>query len=162
AVALALTGAVVWWVDGLGGPAGLRARYGLLAPAVTFPAHVVTTLTPVGELLPFGVANGALYGMWMGAALNWAAWMVAAVLQHAFGRTVRRRVTAPVWVRRLPLGHPLVLLFGRWLPGGGVLVDAAAGAAGVPLVRLLAWAAAGHAPQAVLIAALGDGLLELV
>lgn len=149
-------------MDGLGGPAGLRARYGLLAPAVTFPAHVVTTLTPVGELLPFGVANGALYGMWMGAALNWAAWMVAAVLQHAFGRTVRRRVTAPVWVRRLPLGHPLVLLFGRWLPGGGVLVDAAAGAAGVPLVRLLAWAAAGHAPQAVLIAALGDGLLELV
>jgi hypothetical protein len=68
----------------------------------------------------------------------------------------------PAWFRRLPLTHPLVLATARWLPGGGALIDAAAGARGVPRRRLLVCAALGHAPQAVAIAALGAGLGTLL
>ena len=160
-VAVAVAVAVVWWVDAAGGPVAFRARYGLWAPLVSVPAHVLTTLTPVGEVIPFGVANGTVYGLAAGSTLNWIAWMTAAVLQYRFGRSARREAGAlPRWLQRLPLTHPLVLTAGRWLPGGGPLVDAAAGAAGVPLGRAMAYAAVGHAPQAVAIAAIGAGLLR--
>lgn len=162
AVATVASGAVVWWIASLGGVGVFRARYGALAPLVTFPLHVLTTLTPVGEAIPFGAANGALYGLWPAALLNWSAWMTAAVFQRAFGaRAVREAGGLPSWLGRLPLTHPLVLACGRWLPGGGVLVDAAAGAAGVPLGRHLLLAGLGHAPQAVALAAVGAGLLRL-
>ncbi len=151
------------WVRGLGGPEAVRGRFGPWALALTVPAHIATTLTPLGEVVPFGVANGALYGLWTGAALNWTAWMVAATCQYAFGRSAAREAAEsgarPRWLRRLPLGHPAVLTCGRWLPGGGPLVDAAAGAAGVPFGRVMAYAALGHAPQALVIAAVGAGLV---
>ena len=167
AAALAGTGAVVAWVSSMGGPAAFRGRFGPWAPAVTVPLHVLTTLTPVGEVVPFGVANGALYGLGAGALLNWGAWMTAAALQYAFGRSAAREAAGsrppavPAFLRRLRLTHPLVLTCGRWLPGGGPLVDAAAGAAGLPFHRAMAFAALGHAPQAVAIAAVGAGLVRL-
>lgn len=161
--AVAVAAAVVVWIESAGGPVAFRAQFGGWAPVVSVPAHVLTTLTPVGEIIPFGVANGAVYGVWTGAALNWTAWMVAAVLQYRFGRSARREAgRLPRWTERLPLTHPVVLTVGRWLPGGGPLVDAAAGAAGVPLWRAMAYAAVGHAPQAVAIAAVGAGLLQWV
>lgn len=167
AAALVVTGAVVVWVRSVGGPLAFRAEFGARAVLVTFPAHVLTTLTPLGEVLPFGVANGALYGLGVGALLNWAAWMTAAAAQYGFGRLAAREVTAGgrdtalPFLRRWPLTHPTVLVCGRWLPGGGPLVDAAAGAGGVPLERALALAALGHAPQALVISALGNGLVGL-
>ena len=91
AAAVAVGAAVVWWVRGLGGPAAVRARFGLWAPLVSFPLHVLTTLTPVGEVVPFGVANGSLYGLAGGAALNVLAWMAAAALQHRWGRGAGER-----------------------------------------------------------------------
>ena len=154
---------VAVWIARVGGPEAFRDRFGLAAVAVSLPAHVLTALTPVGEILPFGAANGAVYGLWRGAGLNWLAWMVAAVLQYAFGRSARREMgTAPRWLRRLPVQSALVLTVGRWPPGGSVFVDAAAGAAGVPLRRVLLFAAIGHAPQAVAVAAVGAGLLRLL
>ena len=150
-------------VSAAGGVAAFRSQYGGAALLVTVPAHVALTLTPVGELIPFGAANGALYGVALGAVLNWVAWMLAAVVQRAFGQTASREgVALPAWLARLPLTHPAVLVAGRWPPGGGVLVDAAAGAAGVPLGRHLACAALGHAPQAVAVAAVGAGLMRWV
>lgn len=162
-LALGATVAVLLWLRELGGPEAVRARFGARAVLVSFPAHVLTTLTPLGEVIPFGVANGAAYGVWLGATLNGAAWMVAAALQYAFGRGAASEVDAtarPGWLARVPLTHPAVLVFGRWLPGGGPLVDAMAGAAGVPFARAMALAALGHAPQAVFIAALGARLLD--
>lgn len=161
--ALALGVAVAAWVALAGGVLAFRARFGAVAPLVSFPAHVALTLTPVGELIPFGAANGALYGLVPGALLNWAAWMVAALGQRAVGSSAVREAGAlPAWLARLPLTHPAVLVVGRWPPGGSVLVDAAAGAAGVPLGRHLALAALGHAPQAVVISAVGVGLVRLL
>ena len=162
-LALGVTAAVLVWLRELGGPEAVRARFGARAVLVSFPAHVITTLTPLGEIVPFGVANGAAYGVAWGAGLNLAAWMVAAALQYAFGRgaaaEVNRR-SLPGWLGRVPLTHPVALVAGRWLPGGGPLVDAAAGAAGVPFSRAMALAALGHVPQAVVIAAVGAGLLR--
>ena len=87
--------------------------------------------------------------------------MAAAVVQYRFGRRAHAEAgRLPRWMARLPLAHPLVLACARWLPGGGPLVDAAAGAAGVPFRRAMAWAAVGHAPQAVAIAAVGAGLVR--
>ena len=163
AVAVAAGVGVVLWVASLGGPEAFRARYGALAPLVSFPLHVLTTVTPVGEVIPFGAANGALYGLWPAALLNWTAWMTAALLQRAFGgRAVREAGALPAWLARLHLAHPLVLVFGRWPPGGSVLVDAAAGAAGVPLGRHMLFAGLGHAPQAVALAAVGAGLVRFL
>ncbi len=168
--AVVVTGLVVLWLRELGGPAAFRARFGVWAPLVTVSLHVLTTLTPLGEVIPFGMANGALYGLLAGAALNWGAWMAAAVGQYGFGRLAATEtaaaspaVTGPPavtrWLRRWSVTHPAVLICGRWLPGGGPLVDAAAGAAGVPFGRAMAYAALGHAPQAFAIAAVGAGLV---
>lgn len=161
AVAVAVGAAVVVWVRGLGGPEAVREAFGLWAPLVSVPLHVVTTLTPVGELIPFGVANGSLYGVGAGAALNLLAWMAAALLQYRWGRRAGRAGghRLPGVLGRLPLAHPLVLAAGRWLPGGGPLIDAAAGAAGVPVARALGWALVGHAPQAIGVAAVGARLV---
>jgi len=162
AAVLALGVAVAAWIASLGGVGAFRFQFGAVGPFVSFPAHVLTTLTPVGEMVPFGAANGALYGLWGGALLNWGAWMVAAALQRAWGLSAAREIGAlPAWLDRLPLTHPLVLVAGRWLPGGGVLVDAAAGAEGVALARHLLLAGLGHAPQALAIAAVGAGLVHL-
>lgn len=157
-------GVGVWvWIVSLGGVDAFQLRFGAVAPFLSVPAHVLTTLTPVGEVIPFGAANGALYGLAWGAGLNWSAWMTAAVLQRAWGASAAREVGAlPAWLARLPLTHPLVMVVGRWLPGGGVLVDAAAGAEGVALARHLVLAGLGHAPQALAIAAVGAGLVHLV
>ena len=161
AVAVAVGAAVVGWVRALGGPGAVRAEFGVWAPLVSVPLHILTTLTPVGELIPFGVANGSLYGVWTGAALNGVAWMAAAMLQYRWGRRAGAATghRLPSVLGRLPLTHPLVLAAGRWLPGGGPLVDAAAGASGVPFARAMGWAAIGHAPQAVAIAAIGARLV---
>lgn len=135
------------------------------APLLSFPAHVATTITPVGEFVPFGVANGAVYGLFWGAVLNWSAWLSAALIQYRIGRGATAELggltALPGWFKLLPVHHPLVLICGRWLPGGGPLVDAAAGAAAVPIGRWFALAALGHLAQAFFIAGLGAGLVQL-
>ena len=166
AVATGLTVGVVLWMAYLGGVTTFRLRYGLLAPLVSFPAHLALTLTPVGEFVPFAAANGALYGLWGGAFLSWAAWVLGAVLQRVYGAGVSREMggvdALPAWTRRYPLGHPLTLTFARWVPGVGALVDAVAGAQGVSFGRHLACAALGHAPQAVFFSAVGAELVRLL
>jgi len=163
-IVLALVAAITAWVSSLGGPEAFRAEYGLLAPLISFPTHVIATLTPMGEMVPFGIANGAAYGLLWGSILNWMAWMSAAYLQYSVGRYAGNRIGRdrfPAWFRRLPLGHPVTLIAARWLPGGGPVVDAAAGAADVPLPKLLTYAAIGHGIQALAIAGIGAGILQL-
>ncbi|MDX1529978.1 MAG: VTT domain-containing protein [Rhodothermales bacterium] len=162
----AATLAVAAWAWQAGGIGVLYARYGLWAPLATVPLHVLTTITPLGELVPMGVVNGAFYGFGRGAALNWGAWMAAAAVQYALGQRLTSeaggRERLPRWLRRLPLDHPAVLVCGRWFPGGGPLVDASAGALGVPRRRLLLLAGLGHLPQALFLAGVGAGLGRLL
>lgn len=163
-VAVAVSVGAAVWVVSLGGVEAFRTRYGAAAPLFTFPLHVVLTLTPVGEFVPFAAANGAVYGLWGGALLSWGAWVLGAALQRAFGAQAAYETggveALPTWVRRYPLGHPVTLTVARWVPGVGALVDAVAGAQGVPFGLHLVCAAVGHAPQAVFFAAVGAGLIQ--
>jgi uncharacterized membrane protein YdjX (TVP38/TMEM64 family) len=161
--------AALAWVRSVGGPDGVRERYGAAAPAITFVAHTASDTTPAGDLLPlpFGVANGALYGFLPGALLSWLAWMASASINWAIARRTARDLSLadrlsrlPRWMRRLPIRHPLFLITARWVPTGGALATFAAGAAGVGLARLLCCTAIGAWPPAVVLAAIGAGLLE--
>lgn len=162
------TGLSLWWVAEVGGPDQVYARYGLLAPLIMLPLHVIVSATPIGEFVPWGVANGMLFGFGGGALLNWIAWMGAAVVQYRIGCSARhdlnwhdRRRHLPRWLARLPIDHPVFLISIRWFPMGGSIFNTVAGAAGIRAPRLLGYAAIGYIPQALVIAAVGQGLLQL-
>lgn len=150
------------WLRELGGPAVLRARLGLWAPPLSLLLHVGVEMTPFGNVIPFGVANGSVYGVWAGALLSWLGWMAAALIQHTLVQSGAREPGVehappqrPAWLARLPVEHPAVLILGRWLPGGAYFVNLGASALGVSLVRQLACAAIASAPAALALAALG-------
>ena len=163
------SGAVLLWVERMGGPGALQARYGLFAPAITVAAHLAVNAAGVGELIPWAIANGAVYGLALGAPLTWTAWMGAALVQYHIARRVGQHAEVeakmerlPAWLKRFPVGHPAFLIAGRWVPLGGPLTNVAAGAFAVPLGRFVWCAALGYAPEATLNAAIGAGLLYLV
>jgi uncharacterized membrane protein YdjX (TVP38/TMEM64 family) len=164
--ALVLGALVVWWVHALGGPEGIRARFGLLAPALWIPLQVIVHVTPVGDFVPWAVLNGSMFGLWLGALATWLAWMGSASLQYAIGRRTARdfgweaqATRLPGWLRRLPLGHPAFLIFARWLPLMAGPINLTAGATRVPFARVLWCTAVGIVPQAVFLAAVGVGIV---
>jgi len=80
-------------------------------------------MTPLANLIPFGVANGSVYGVWIGALLSWLGWMAAVLLQYSLVRAGYREPREPLvpprrpaWLARLPMEHPAVLIIGRWSP----------------------------------------------
>lgn len=163
------TGLVLWVVEALGGPTEVFAELGWGAPLLSVPTHLVVTVTPVGEFVPWGVANGILYGFTFGAAANWMAWMGAAVVQYAFGWYTARDAALqrhfrrlPNWLARFPVDHPFVLITTRWLPMGGTVINVAAGACNVGFQRFLWCAAIGYLPQSAGVAAAGTGLWHLL
>lgn len=168
ALSFAIAVAVLLWVDSIGGPIAVRDRYGLWAPVLSFAFHTAVELTPFGDVLPWGFANGALYGWAMGTLVTWAAWVASAGLQYGIARRTasdfdldRRREKLPRWLRSLPLDHAAFLILARWVPMGGPIANVAAGVLGVRAHRLLACAAIGAAPPAVFVAGVGAGALRL-
>jgi hypothetical protein len=115
-LAVAISIAVLVWVHSIGGPTAVRERYGLLAPLISFLTHTVAELVPGGDLVPFGIANGTLYGVALGAAISWLAWMVSAVIHYLVARRTAvdldlaaRLESLPAWLRRgLPDRRALV------------------------------------------------------
>ena len=95
--ATALSLAVVGWIVWIGGPEVLRERYGVLGPVVSLAAHTLVNITPASDLVPWALANGAIYGVALGACLSWLAWLGAAVVHfelasRAAGARRARRV----------------------------------------------------------------------
>jgi uncharacterized membrane protein YdjX (TVP38/TMEM64 family) len=163
-----VTAAALLWVDSIGGPQAIRQRYGLAAPAVSLAAHALVAVTPAGELLPWGVVNGTLYGFALGSLLTWIASTASSLVQYALARSLAReldlerlRAGLPAWLRRFPVDHPAFLIAARWLPVGGPIANVAAGASGVMPLRIACCALVGGAPPALVMAALGAGLLQL-
>lgn len=164
--ALVLGGLIVGWVHLLGGPEGIRARFGLLAPAIWIPLQVVVHVTPVGDFVPWAVLNGSMFGLWLGAFATWLAWMGSASVQYAIGRRTARDLgwsaqTArlPAWLRRLPIDHPAFLIVARWFPLMAGPINLAAGAARVPFARVLWCTAVGIIPQTLFLSAIGVGII---
>ena len=164
--ALLLGGLIVVGVHLLGGPQGIRARFGLLAPAVWIPLQVVVHVTPVGDFVPWAVLNGSMFGLWLGALTTWLSWMGSASVQYAIGRRTARdfgwsleTARLPAWLRRLPIDHPLFLIVARWFPLMAGPINLTAGAARVPFGRVLWCTAVGIVPQTLFLAAIGVGIL---
>lgn len=169
AFAVVVAVAALLWVRSIGGPEVVRERYGLLAPALSLLAHTAVNTTPVGDFLPWALANGTVYGFAEGALLNWLAWLGSALLQFLIARrtahdfALEERVDGlPRWIRRFPANHPAFLVMARWVPLGAPVANLAAGALGVRLSRLLWCAALGAAPPAIALSALGAGMLQIV
>ena len=167
-LALALASILLGWINALGGTDALQARFGWVAALFIVPAHLIISVVPIGEFVPWGAANGMLFGIGVGALLNWCAWMGAAIVQYGFGRQVAhdfdvedRMQRLPAWVQRFPFDHPVMLICARWFPMGATLVNMGAGVRRLPIGRLLWCAALGCSVQAVAIAAVGAGLASL-
>ena len=78
------------------------------APLVSIPVHVLLAATPFPSEL-VGVANGTVYGLWLGTLYAWIGWWCGAVLEYAIVRLgarqtefVNDRLHVPVWMRRFP------------------------------------------------------------
>ncbi len=168
-LALSISALVAGWIYAIGGPSELRERYGLLGPAVSLVGHTLVNITPIADLVPWALANGAVWGVWQGALLSWLAFLGATAAQWAIARRTadefdlnKNLEKLPRWVRRLPVHHPVFLTAVRWLPTGGLVSNSAAGALGVPFPRLFGFAALGYAPPSVFLALAGAGVFELL
>lgn len=165
-LALPASYALVLWVDSVGGPPGIHARYGMLAPVVTGSLQFALSPTPFPTDL-FSIAHGTLYGFWIAAPLNWTVWWLAAMLEFALGRRARVDLDLeseierlPEWLRRFPVDHPAFLILGRQIPwAGGDITTLVPGAMGVPFRRFVWCAAIAILPGAFAMAALGAGIL---
>lgn len=164
--AVVLIAYAAWrWLEASGGAVALRDRFGPMAPLVSVPVHVLLSATPFPSEL-IGVANGSAYGLWVGTLCSWIGWWCGAVLEYALVRLGVRQVEwgaavrrLPGWLRRFPVGHPVVLIVGRQLPFGFHAVNILAGLAGVSARRQLVCAAISNLPYAFLSAAVGAGLI---
>lgn len=167
-LAFVLAGITLGWIDAIGGLDALQLQFGAWAPLLVAPAHLLVTITPIGEFVPWGWANGALFGTATGALLNGCVWISASLVHYAFGRRMardfdfnRRADKLPAWLRRFPVDHPIFLICGRWFPMGSLLANTAAGTARVPLRRFVTCIVIGTIPQALLIAGGGAQLIRL-
>jgi len=154
------------WIQSIGGPGAVRERFGVAGLAVSLFAHWVLNLTPFGEMLPMAVANGAIWGFWLGALVSWLGWMGASLTQYLVVRRMGTRLDVearldrlPKRIRSLPIEHPAFQVAGRSVPWVGLhLVNVTAALYGVPMRRFLACAAVGQAGPALVMSALGAGL----
>ena len=157
---LATWGGVVWLEDA-GAISSLRERGGVGAAVALIFIHAAVAVSPApGEAV--ALANSTIYGFGWGVLMNWAGWMIAAIVEFALLRPALRPLALeqsrwmPRWMRRLPADHPLFLIAGRWIPFGGHVVNAAA-AARATFRRHLWCAAVSIVPVAVLFSALANG-----
>jgi len=107
------------------------------------------------------------YGFWLGVVLNWAGWMLAAVLQYWLSRRTADDIElhlladrTPQWLRRFPADHPLFLILARQLPIGPHIVNITAGVLHIPLRRHLWCAAIAVVPEAVLVSGISVGIFR--
>ena len=156
------------WVNELGGPAGIWGRFGWLAPALTVPCHAFIAVTPLPSDL-VSIANGAVYGFWVGAGFNWLGWFIASFFQYGIGRRVRHDfdvegwvARSPAWLQRFPADHPVFIIGVRFVPyAGGHIGTLVPAAMGVTLRRFVWCTAIALVPSSLVMAGIGAGLLLL-
>ncbi|MEM7412307.1 MAG: VTT domain-containing protein [Myxococcota bacterium] len=155
------------WVESVGGPEGIHARFGAAAPVVSGGVQLALAPTPFPSDL-LAIAHGTLYGFAVAAPLNWIAWWLASLFQFQVGRRLGASLDAdtelarlPNWLRRFPVGHPAFLILGRQIPwAGGHVTTWLPGAMGVPWRRYWWCSALSIVPGACAMAAIGAGLLS--
>lgn len=144
-----------------------RDSLGLSAALIVIPVHVVLALTPFPSDV-VAIANGAMFGFFVGALLNWIGWWIAAVCQFELGRRARQDFDLantsskmPLWLRNLPFSHPIYLIGVRQIPWLGMhAASFVPGAAGVRFSRFLWCSTVGAIPGSILMSAIGAGLMH--
>lgn len=113
--------------------------------------------------MPWALANGAIYGVALGASLSWLSRLGAAAVHFELASRAAGEIDVaahvarlPAWLKRLPVERPLFLIIARWLPTGA-LVTSLVPALGVSRRRVLGCAAVGSLPPAVVLALVGSG-----
>lgn len=156
------------WVEAIGGPEQLIARYGVAAPIVSAVLQAILAAAPFPSEL-FALASAAAYGFWIGTAVTTVGWTAASMIQYALARrgaadanTEAYVARLPAWLRRLPIEHPLFLIAVRWLPMGFHVVNVLAGARGISIPKHLWTAAVGSLPVAAFWCAAGAGVAVCV
>lgn len=146
----------------------LPKRLGMAAPLVTIPTQACVSVSPLpGDVLC--IANGAMYGFVIGFCLSWIGLMLAAILEYKLAENGSRSAgldqrigRGPEWLRRLPVQHPLYLILVRQIPvWGGHIVTVSAGVMHVPMRRFLWCTAVGALPAALLMPAIGAGIVAI-
>lgn len=156
------------WVESIGGPTGVWERFGLVAPAITVPLHAIVGVTPFPSDV-IAIANGTLYGFWLGAVLSWLGWYLAAFIEFQIGRRAGEDFNVSEWMarspgslQRFPVGHPAFIIGSRFIPwAGGHVSTLLPGAMGVPLGRFAWCSAVAIVPPALVMSGIGAGLLQL-
>ena len=73
-IAVSLIVAMYFWIESLGGPTAIRERFGMKGIVVSVITHWILNLTPLGEFVPMALANGAIWGFWVGALVSWVSY----------------------------------------------------------------------------------------
>ena len=129
-------------------------------------AQALMAVSPLPSQI-VAVPIAVTYGFWLGVVLNWAGWMLAAVLQYWLSRRTADDIElhlladrTPQWLRRFPADHPLFLILARQLPIGPHIVNITAGVLHIPLRRHLWCAAIAVVPEAVLVSGISVGIFR--
>jgi uncharacterized membrane protein YdjX (TVP38/TMEM64 family) len=142
------------------------ASWGAWSAAAAVLLMVLHSFVPLpAEII--AVANGMLFGTWLGIALTWAGAMLGAVLSFALARAlgrpfVRLLVSERAWQRVETLSvTPRTLLFVRLVPLISFnLVNYAAGLLGVRWWPFLWTTALGILPLTIVMVLVGTELLQ--
>lgn len=145
----------------------LLGRWKASSAVALVPIQAVVAVSPFpSEVL--AMSTNSAHGFWLGAAVNWAAWVLAAFLQYLLARRVADdfdfesvRARLPRRLAQLPVSHPAFLIFVRFLPLGPDVVNTTAGAFRVPMRRHLTCAVISVLPQALVFSALANGITLL-
>jgi uncharacterized membrane protein YdjX (TVP38/TMEM64 family) len=157
---------LAFWLAGDGVADRIAEQLGWPGAVALVVAQALIAVSPFPSQI-VAVPVGVTYGFWIGAALIWTGWMLAAVLQYGLSRRTADDIDltsllerTPEWLRRFPAGHPFFLIIARQLPIGPHIVNISAGVLHVPLWRHLWCAAIAVVPEAVFISGISVGVFR--
>lgn len=144
-------------------------KAGIAGPMVAIGLYGIFGPTPISTD-PLTVVSGAVFGPVLGILVSWLGNNLAAMVEYLFGRRINKMTNfekmekkLPFGLAKLPINSPLVLIFGRMIPGyGGKVISIMAGMYEVPLRRYIWTTAITNLLGSVLLSYVGYNLVLLL
>jgi uncharacterized membrane protein YdjX (TVP38/TMEM64 family) len=145
-------------------------RAGPLTVPLSIVLFAVVAAAPFSVTDALAVSNGVLFGPWVGAAVNAAGLVLAAILGYAIARRTSKLwaleeelAKLPKWTKRFEVGSPMFLIIVRAIPGiGGTVATQTAAALRVPLFRQIYTMCAVTVPVCTALAFGGHAISQYV
>jgi len=104
---------------------------GALGPLLSVGIYTALASAPFISAGALALLNGAIFGVWEGAAINCVAVVLSGLSTYALARSAGARLhlheeleRLPAWAGRLPVGSPLFLIALRLIPWmGGTIAN---------------------------------------